>query len=382
MKILLALNSFKGSCSSLEANKALQNGLSGFFNPGNLTVFPLCDGGDGSVLALAHHLNLKPVWVNTSDALGRDLKAPYLFDRESSTAYIEMAAASGLALLDGQKKNIWMANTQGTGILVLDAIKRKARKVVLMVGGSATNDAGLGIMHRLGIRFLDKKLRALDPLPANLIHIHAVDTRNLLERSRSIEIWTDVTNPFYGPEGAVEVYGLQKGAGPAMRKRLEKGMIHFAQVIRNHFGVDLQKLKGSGAAGGIGGGMHGIMGCTIHHGTSRIFELIRFREEVQAHDLVITGEGALDYQSQFGKLVHGVLSTAGACHKPVIGLCGSLQLNSAQVREMGFLCAFSIVNGPVELAKAIREGKSNLQAFGANLGALIQAIYSSSSSRE
>ena len=382
MKILLALNSFKGSCSSLEANKALQKGLSGFFEPHEVTTFPLCDGGDGSVQALAHHLKLKPVWVNTSDALGQEIKAPYLFEPKSSTAYIEMAAASGLALLDGRKKNIRMANTFGTGTLVQDALNRKARKVILMVGGSATNDAGMGIMHRLGIRFLDRKMHALDPVPANLVHIHTVDARKELEGSRSVEIWTDVTNPFYGPEGAVEVYGPQKGAGPAERKRLEKGMIHFAQVIRNQFGVDLQKVKGSGAAGGIGGGMHGVMGCSIQHGTSRIFELIRFREKVQVHDLVITGEGTLDYQSQFGKLVHGVLDIAGACNKPVIGLCGSLQLNSAQVRKMGFKGAFSIVKGPVELATAIKEGKYNLEAFGANLGALIQAVYSSSSSRE
>ncbi|HNR06386.1 MAG TPA: glycerate kinase [Saprospiraceae bacterium] len=382
MKILLALNSFKGSCSSLEANNALRKGLAGTLNPDSLTTFPLCDGGDGSVLALAHHLHLKPVWITASDALGHELKAPYLFEQESSTAYIEMAAASGLAVLNGREKNIWISNTMGTGELVQHALKRKARRVILMVGGSATNDAGLGIMHRLGIRFLDKKGRVLDPVPANLIQIHAVDTRMEMEGSRTIEIWTDVTNPFYGPEGAVEVYGPQKGAGPPIRKKLEKGMIHFARVIHNQFGTDLQKVKGSGAAGGIGGGMHGIMGCTIHHGTSRIFELLRFREKVQAHDLVITGEGALDFQSRFGKLVHGVLKTAGKCGKPVIGLCGSLQMNTAQNRKMGFSAAFSIVRGPEDLETAIKMGKENLEAFGANLAALIRVVYSSSSRRE
>ncbi len=383
MKILLALNSFKGSCSSLQANKAIKSGIP-LNNPGDAcTAFPLCDGGDGSLEALQYHLNLSSVRVTTSDVLGKKITSTYLWDPLHAKAYIELAAASGIARLGKWTNNILAANTEGTGKLILHALKRKPECIVLLVGGSATNDAGWGILHSMGLEFLDRHNRTLDPIPSNLIHVRSVSISALKTYgSTRFEIWTDVTNPFTGPSGAVAIYSKQKGANQSQQNKLESGMLNFAAVIRSQFGVDLQKIQGTGAAGGVGGGLTGIIGAEIHHGTQKILDLMEFEKAVSEHDLILTGEGALDQQTRYGKLVHGVLKIAHCHRKPVIGVCGHLNLTASEIRRMGFLAAFSIVPGPVSLDYAIGHALNLLKDFGKNLKAVLDFSYSSSSNRE
>jgi glycerate kinase len=383
MKILLALNSFKGSCSSLEANQAIKSGIT-LTNPDDsCTAFPLCDGGDGSIESLQYHLNLTPVRIKTTDVLGRLITAVYLWDPVNSKAYIELAAASGIARLGNRSNNILTSNTSGTGKLILHALKKKPESIVLLVGGSATNDAGLGILQSLGVRIFGRKNQQLDPVPSNLIHIRSIAASNLSAvQDTRFEIWTDVTNYFTGPSGAVAIYSKQKGATPSQQKKLEAGMLNFAKVIQNQFGVDLQKIPGTGAAGGVGGGLTGILGAEIKHGTKKILDLIKFENAVEGHDIILTGEGGLDQQTQYGKLVDGVLKTARLYGKPVIGVCGHLSLTSAEIRRMGFLAAFSIVPGPVTLDYAKSHASRLLKGFGKNLKAVLDFNYSSSSRRE
>lgn len=385
MKILLALNSFKGSCSSLEANQALKSGLSSI-NPRDVfTVCPLCDGGDGSLEALKYHLKLDPVRVKTTDVLGKSITTYYLWDQLQSTAYIELAAASGLARLGARKNDILRVNTLGTGKLVEHALKKKPSCIVLLIGGSATNDAGLGILAALGYGFFGHRGKKLEPIPAHLIRIRSVSSSNYIRlKGTRFEIWTDVTNPFTGPSGAVSVYSKQKGANPFQQQKLEAGMLNFENVIKTQFGIDVQRIPGSGAAGGVGGGLAGLLGAEIHHGTKRIFELIRFDEVVASHDLIMTGEGALDDQTGYGKLVKGILYTAKKFGKPVIGVCGTLNLSGIQIRKMGLKAAFSIVPGPVDLEMAKLKALPFIRELGKNLGALLNIglAYSSSSRRD
>lgn len=383
MKILLALNSFKGSCSSLAANRAIASGIDTLKKPSTCTVCPLCDGGDGSLEALNFHLQLKKVQVKTTDILGKSVSTYYLWDASQSIAYIELAAASGLARLGKRKNNILQVHTGGTGKLVNHALKKQAKRIVLLIGGSATNDAGLGILDALGVEFYDAKKKRLNPVPSNLIHIDSISNNNTpyLDTVR-LDIWTDVTNPFTGPTGAVAIYSKQKGASTSQQKKLESGMLNFAKVIQKQFGVDLQKMKGTGAAGGVGGGLAGILGAEIFHGTQKIFELIQFDQLAARHDLILTGEGALDHQTQFGKLVDGVLKTGIKHNKPVIGVCGTLNLTASQLHRMGFLAAFSIVTGPIELEYAKTHAGRLLKNFGKNLKSILDFAHSSSSSRE
>lgn len=383
MNILLALNSFKGSCSSLNANRALQSGMNKIKSTDRIIVFPLCDGGDGSLEALKFHLKFKPKFVQTTDVLGRKIQGKYLWDAEKSTAYIELAYASGLARLGARTNDILKANSSGTGKLIKHALQYHPEKIVLMIGGSATNDAGIGIMDVLGVSFFDQHNKKLKAIPSNLIRIKSIALSQVeLSKQTTLEIWTDVTNPFTGAEGAVAIYSKQKGATPQQQKQLEAGMLNFNKCIKRQFGIDLQKIKGSGAAGGVGGGLKGVLNAQIHHGTDELLKLFRFEEVVDLQDLILTGEGALDNQTKYGKLVDGVLKAAKSKNKPVIGVCGSLNLTSTELKKLGFKAAFSIVPGPVELEYAKQHGERLLKEFGTSLRSILDITYSSSSRSE
>ncbi|MEP7320510.1 MAG: glycerate kinase [Saprospiraceae bacterium] len=374
MKIILALNSFKGSCSSLNANLALKSGLSLNRSIKELKVFPLCDGGDGSIEVLHYHLGIPKVKVHTHDALGAPLYSTYLFDKKKARAYIELANASGMARLQS-KPDILHANTSGTGKVIMHAIRRGANKIILMVGGSATNDAGIGILHELGIKFLDKKNKEFKPIPSNLKYIHSIDDRGIQHlKNIHFEVWTDVKNPFDGNEGAVAVYSKQKGADQNEQVKLEEGMIHFRKLIYRKYHIKLNLIEGTGAAGGVGGGLVPLIGARIKHGTIEIFKLTGFKEIIKAYDMIFTGEGSLDIQSGYGKLVQGVIKEAKKNKVPVIGVCGSKNLDASQVKKIGFDSVFSIVPGPKSLAESMEKAEEFIFSLGVNLGGMIDAL--------
>ncbi len=372
MKILLALNSFKGSGLSYDLNHALKKGLKRFIPAAQISVFPICDGGDGSLHSLHHHCGWQKVNVPAFDAMGQPIRAYYLWDKKHQSAYVELAAASGLAILQKTKSNIFKANTLGTGYLVKNAIEKGASRVVLMIGGSATNDAGIGILHALGVRFLSGAGKVLDPIPSNISKISRIEDSYLSGLSAvEFEIWTDVANPFTGARGAVAVYSAQKGASPSDQVVLEKSMLHFEELIRLKYNIKLNSIKGTGAAGGVAAGLKPILGATIKQGTGEIFKLTHFETQVASHDLIITGEGKLDAQSAYGKLIDGVIKMAQKYHKPVIGVCGSLDLSEKDIKAIGFQSVFSIVPGPVSLAQSMQSTSKYLQHLGFRIGGML-----------
>lgn len=376
MKIILALNSFKDSCNSIEANTALKIGLQKHFNKNDISVFPLFDGGDGSLAALHYHLGFTKIKMKTTNALGRAIAAYYLIDHNENIAYIELAQASGIASIGKANNQILKANTAGTGMMIKNALKRGVSKIVLLIGGSATNDAGVGALSTLGIQFLDKKGTPLLPIPAQMNNIRSIDKSGLVKNMVPIEIWSDVTNPFTGSLGAVAVYSAQKGASLADQRVLEKGMINFSNVIKRDYKIDLNKIKGAGAAGGIGAGFYSILGSSITQCTQSIFNMLHIHDRIRSTDLVITGEGRLDIQSMYGKLVHGLCKISNKLNKPVIGLCGSKALTSGQLRRLGMKAAFSIVRGPVSLEEALKSWRYNLVQAGENIGAFLKIMES------
>lgn len=373
--ILIALNSFKGSLSSIQANRTLKMGMdqSNYFN--RVDTFPLCDGGDGSIEVLQKHLKFPKIKVKTFDAIGKAIVGEYLWDPKHCIAYIELAIASGIARLQSGQNNILKANTRGTGIIIKHAVAKGARKIILMVGGSATNDAGIGILAALGIRFLSKTGKILKPTPDQLLHICNFDTSNsTYPDDVKLEVWTDVNNPFDGPEGAVAIYSKQKGATKNDQIFLEKGMIRFRKLIVEKFNIDLNQIKGTGAAGGVGGGLIPLLNASIKHGTQEILKLTQFSDVLKHYTVIITGEGSLDMQSAYGKLVQGVIQEAKCAAIPVIGLCGSNLLNPKQAKKIGFDAVFSLVPGPIPLSQAMMESRRYLKELGYNISGLIRAF--------
>lgn len=372
MKILLALNSFKDSCSSVAANQVFKKGLEKCVNSTDITLLPLFDGGDGSLEGLQFYFQYKKIKVPTVNALGNPIKAFYLLDAKNNIAYIEMAQASGIAQIGKKKNNILQANTFGTGILMKHAMSRKVTKIILLIGGSATNDAGIGALAALGVKFMDKQQKVLQPVPSNLLKIDTIIVPDKL--SATIEVWTDVLNPFTGKEGAVAIFSKQKGASKMQQIQLERGMVHFKKRIWHQFKIDLDKIAGTGAAGGIGAGMKAILNADIRLCTPQLFKILNVEAAIQNHDLIFTGEGSIDLQSGFGKLVSGICKLSKMYHKPVIGICGNNGLNHNQATKLGFTSVLSIVRGSTSLADAIKEWKINMKNMGENAGAIVQAL--------
>lgn len=372
MKIVLALNSFKDSCNSIEANETLKKGLIKHLNKEDITVFPLFDGGDGSLAGLLYHFRFNKIKVNAVDAMGNPIKSFYLIDQKEKTAYIELAVASGISIIGKRNNNIRKANTIGTGVLIKHACKMGVSKIILLIGGSATNDAGIGALHELGVRFLDKQNNLLLPYPDQMHKINKIIKSDFVNNSIPIEIWSDVTNPFTGPKGAVSVFSPQKGATKKDQLFLEKGMLNFQKVIKHNFNIDLNKVNGAGAAGGIGAGFYSILGASIKKSTHSIFSMLKFKEQIRSADIVITGEGSLDIQSMYGKLVHGVCKESFRQKKTVIGICGSYSLNKKELKKLGMHAAFSIVPGPSSLEDALKSWRTNMISMGENIGAILK----------
>ena len=372
MKIVLALNSFKDSCNSIQANETLKKGLIQHFNKKDITVFPLFDGGDGSVDGLKYHLGFRKIKMDSINALGQPIPSNYLLDTVENIAYIELAQASGISIIGKENNNVLQANTEGTGRLIRHAIKRGVSKIVLLIGGSATNDAGMGALHALGIKFLDNNGKKLPPYPNQMHKINKIDTSGRLDAGIPIEIWSDVTNPFTGIKGAVSFFSPQKGASKKDQIILEKGMDNFSRVIRRLYDIDLNKVSGAGAAGGIGAGFYSILGSTITQCTINIFRMLRVSECIKSHDIILTGEGCLDIQSMYGKLVHGICMEANKLNKPVIGICGSNKLSYLELKNLGLTSVFSIVQGPCTLEYAIKNWEANMVSAGYRLGSLLR----------
>ncbi|MEM9885775.1 MAG: glycerate kinase [Bacteroidota bacterium] len=354
MNILIAPDKFKGSLSALEVGRAIQKGIERYDSSVHCSIHPLADGGDDSLEILNNYLKLERIPIQVNDPLGRPILSHYYISEKA--AFIELAAASGLVMLKEKEYNPLKTSTYGSGEMIVDALKRGAQKVYLFLGGSATNDAGMGIASAMGFRFLDKNEKVLSPTGENLIHVDTIDRSRLPFSVQSIEFYClcDVQNPFCGENGASYVYAAQKGATHKMIADLDSGLNHFANVVYAQLSVEIRVVAGGGAAGGIAGGLFGLLNAKIQNGLDTIFTLSGFEEKLQQADIVISGEGKLDTQTLEGKVVSGVAQLARKYHKPLYLFVGQHELSVAQQNQLGIHRIFSILAEAKNLRDAMK----------------------------
>jgi glycerate kinase len=370
IQILIAPDSFKDALSSTEVAQALAGGLKVSFPEAAVHLFPLADGGEGTLEAIQFRTQAQWMQETVQDPLGRPIVARWLWQPEQKRAFIELAEASGLQLLSAAERDALQTSTFGTGQLILAAVRKGARHIVLAIGGSATNDAGMGIAAALGYRFWDQQQQELKPVGANLAQIYRIDSEEIkidLKKLR-IEVLCDVDNPLYGQEGAAFVYAPQKGADPQQVEELDQGLRHLAWLIPGK----LEQTPGAGAAGGVGYGGMIFLQASLQPGIDTILEYTGFSDLLEQVDLVLTGEGKIDEQSLRGKLIQGLCVRARQFDVPVIAVCGSLMASPEIIRQMGLQAAFSILTQPMSLQEALQQTPAALHQAGAQIGNMLQ----------
>lgn len=374
MKFIVAPDKFKDSLTGFEFCDAAANGIRSVFDTAEIIKMPLADGGDGTMEVVRHYIKGEIISLTAQDPLFRPLETSYLYSEQNKVAYIEMAEISGLKLLSIGERDCMRTTTFGTGQLIADALDNGAKEIILGIGGSATNDGGLGMAAALGYRFLDTHGQELSPVGSNLIKVKSIDSSkmNPLIAKATIKIACDVTNVFYGEDGAAKVYGAQKGASPEDIVHLDKGLQNFSKLIKEIYNTDLQTIKGAGAAGGIGGGAMVFLNAELESGIELVKKLANFDQVIEGSDWVITGEGQLDGQTLSGKTIDGVVSSAAKHGIPVAAFCGSVAITQEQQNELGIVYAASIIKGISTLEQAMKNSFTNLEFASFNFAKLIQ----------
>ncbi len=357
--ILICPNAFKGSLTASDAARAIAEGVARVGTYETLCL-PLADGGDGTLETLVEATGGSLHSVVVRDPLGRAVHAAWgrLGGAQRDTAVIEMAQASGLRLLSPAEYDPLHASTFGTGELMLHALEAGCRKLLVGIGGSATNDGGAGMAQALGFRLLDGEGRELPPGGSALARLERIEIdASRLPFGLEVIVACDVDNPLSGPEGAAAVYGPQKGATAAQVQELDTALIHYAAILHRTFGRSVAEEPGAGAAGGLGAGLMAFCAARLQPGTEMALEVTGFDALLAGCDLVLTGEGRIDGQTARGKVIAGVARRAKAAGVPVIALAGSVAEGAeAQLRPEGLTAALSIVNGPLSVEDAMREG--------------------------
>jgi glycerate kinase len=332
---------------------------------------PLSDGGEGCMEVLLNAMRGERCRITVKDPLMRHIQAEYGILSNGKTAVMDMASASGLILLKRREQNPMRTTTYGTGEMIKSALEKGVRKIIIGIGGSATTDGGVGAAQALGCRFLDKNG---NPLPEglcggklNLIRKIDLSIRDPRIAKTRIIAACDVDNPFTGSRGAARVYSPQKGASPRDVERLERNLSRLNEIVKRDLRIDLNSIKGSGAAGGLGGGLCAFMGAELRKGIEVILKTTRFRERLKGVDLVVTGEGCLDQQTLNGKVIWGVVQEAKKAKVPVIALVGKLEAGYEALYNMGLTTVFCIAPGPSTLEIAFKNTIRNLQNTTANL---------------
>ena len=354
MRIILAPDKFRGSLTARQVTDAMTEGIRLVYPDAEVVALPLADGGEGTAEVLTEATNGTWHTATVGDPLGRPVEAGYGLSGDGITAFIEMAAASGLALLTRDERSIVRTGTFGTGELIRHAIDRGVGHVVLAIGGSATTDAGIGMASALGWQFLDKDDVPLKPIGLSLPRIiRIVPPAQPITGNVQFSVACDVANPLYGREGAAYVYGPQKGATPLEKLWTDTGLRRFATLVQEQFGMDVADVPGAGAAGGLGAGALFFLNATLRPGVDVVLDAVGFDHYVAGADLVLTGEGKLDRQTLQGKVLKGVAARSRLANVPVVALCGTLDLDSADIAALGLTAAFSVLNRPQLLDEAV-----------------------------
>ncbi|MBE6334501.1 MAG: glycerate kinase [Bacteroidales bacterium] len=352
--ITVAVDSFKGSLTSFQVACAVEKGFKKVFPDCVVNKVSIADGGEGTVDALVQTLAGEYVDVMVADPLMRPIQARYGVIENGKTAVMEMSAASGLPLLLESERNPLKTTTYGTGEMIAHALKHGCRDFLIGIGGSATNDAGVGMLRALGYKFFDRDGKLLHGGGEILEHIAVIDSDNVMPELKEAKftVACDVTNPLYGPNGAAYIFAPQKGATPKMVEQLDLGLKNFAQVVQRHLGVDISELPGAGAAGGLGGALKAFLGATLERGIEMVLNAMNFRQIISDSELVITGEGRLDKQTVMGKAPSGVMQVASSIGIPTIAIGGAIK-DCPELRESGFAAMFPIVAMPTSLESAM-----------------------------
>lgn len=358
MKLVFASDSFKGSLSSERTAQLLTKAAEEIFGETECFSLPVADGGEGTLEAVVSATGGGFVEAWARDPMGNPRRTHYGVTGDGR-AIIEMAAASGLTLVPAEQRDPESASSYGTGELIQDALARGYRDISVAIGGSATNDGGMGCARALGIRFLDERGQELDGIGSDLGRVHSIDMERLDPRlaGAALTVMCDVTNPLCGPDGATQTFGAQKGASQEALQRLEEGMCHYRDVLLRTFGKDADQMPGAGAAGGLGAALMILLGANMRSGIETVLDLIGFETLLKEADLVITGEGRTDWQSCHGKVMQGIGEYARRRGVPVIALSGSLGPGADQILAHGITALTTTVNAPMELDEAMERAE-------------------------
>ncbi len=363
MKIVVACDSFKGCMSSQEAAMHVKKGIHAFDPNIEVLDYVIADGGEGSVEAFAKTCNGEMVQAATTDAYGRKITAEYAIIENGKTAVIEVANIIGLSMTPKEKRTPFFGSSFGVGTVMLDALHHGCKKMIIALGGSATNDGGMGLLQALGCRFYDSYHKYLSPQAVNLDKIKYIDF-NRLNKLEDIELIAacDVKNHLLGENGATYVFGKQKGFYPNQIKQVDAGMHNYRDQICRYLNIDIDAYEGGGAAGGIGSVLIGILHAKMIPGIELLFQYSDMEAAVQDCDLVITGEGQSDRQTMFGKVPVGVLQIANRYNKPTLCISGALGLGYQELYQLGFVGIFSIADRAMSFQQALDQAGEKMEA--------------------
>lgn len=372
MKVVVAIDSLKGSLSSIEAGNTIKSAILSVKPDASVIVKPLADGGEGTTDAFIEGLGGEKTELSVTGPLGAPVNAYYGYLPQTNTAIMEMASAAGITLIPENKKNPLLATTYGVGEMIRHAIGKGCRNFIIGIGGSATNDGGIGMLKALGYSFLDENGQDIGEGGQALSKVMSIDASHICpELSEcNFQVACDVNNPLCGSNGATYIYGPQKGVTEEMKEELDRGMAHFAQitehVLNNHF----SEAEGAGAAGGLGFALLSYLNARLTPGIELILEAIELEKEVQDADIVITGEGRLDHQTAMGKAPVGVARLAKKYGARVIAFAGSVTKDADACNDAGIDAFFPIVRGVTTLEEAMKPDNAR-----ANMAATVEQVF-------
>ena len=357
MRIVAAPNAFKGSMNAVQAAEAMKTGILAVIPQCDVTCVPVADGGDGLIEVMLAGLSGTRVEAMVSGPRMEPLSAPFCMVPSRKLAVVEMAKASGLALLPKARHDPTRTTTIGTGELIRAAMDNGATRIIVGIGGSATCDGGIGMAAALGYRFLDETGTPVEPVGGSLGAIASIDRQNVDPRldGVSVSVACDVTNPLTGDNGASVAYSPQKGASPEQVTRLDTGLANLARVVQLDLGVAIADMPGAGAAGGLGGGLHAFVGADLKPGIDLVIDVVGLKDTIAGADLVLTAEGRIDRQTRFNKAPAGVARTAKAAGVPCIAICGGVGDGIESLYDIGIDAVFSICSGPQSLAAVMQD---------------------------
>jgi len=361
MNILIAPDKFKHSLSSLDACEAIKTGLLQASENFHIKILPLADGGDGLSVTIKQYISAKEYSVMVSNPLFHQISSSFLLSQDGKTAFIEMAKASGLQLLQVHEYNCMKTTSLGTGELIKAAIGLNVKKIIIGIGGSATNDCGIGMAAALGYRFLDKNNATLKPTGENLAAIEKIDSSNAIDLNHiEFKVACDVKNPLTGVSGATKVFAKQKGASAENIEFMEAGIIHFSEILKRKFRKDLSVTEGSGAAGGMGAGAIAFLNAELISGIDMVLKISQAEKHIREADIVLSGEGKIDTQSLNGKVISGVGRLCKKYNKPLLAFCGLSELSPEELNSIPVKAVYPIRKTGLTLKESYKKASELL----------------------